>query len=320
MKDNILPPNLGAIAKSDYDPVLYARTIRDIEMYLNLLRSKGPVTVSELLADSIEVTGDIEVGGEITGDVTGDTTGSHNGPVGDVTPDTGDFTTLTSTISVISAGTPTLTFEDTDASSDDYQFYADGNFFGLYADTDDNGSYETGVFDYDSANNDFYLYPPLQLSSGQIAFPASQNTSSDPNTLDDYEEGTWTPTIEFGGGTTGITYSFQNGLYTKIGNICKISGVITLSNKGTSTGVATIEGAPFTAITGGGIQHGGKITEAINFTAGSDGFPFPRMTSGSGSSIQLVFHRTVNDDVVTLVDGNFANNTDIRWSLVYQTG
>ena len=29
------------------------------------------------------------------------------------------------------------------------------------------------------------------------------------NTLDDYEEGTWTPVLSFGGGSTGITYNTQ---------------------------------------------------------------------------------------------------------------
>src|SRR5262245_1079228 len=31
--------------------------------------------------------------------------------------------------------------------------------------------------------------------NGQLPFPALQNSSADANTLDDYEEGTWTPTI-----------------------------------------------------------------------------------------------------------------------------
>jgi len=57
----------------------------------------------------------------------------------------------------------------------------------------------------------------LQLSSG-INFPATQVASSDANTLDDYKEGTFTPTIA---GTTSAgtgTYSIQTGFYTKIGN------------------------------------------------------------------------------------------------------
>src|SRR5665647_161935 len=53
-------------------------------------------------------------------------------------------------------------------------------------------------------------------TGGQIPFPATQNPSSDPNTLDDYEEGSWTPALKFGGNSVGITYSAgnQTGQYT----------------------------------------------------------------------------------------------------------
>src|SRR5258705_867553 len=64
----------------------------------------------------------------------------------------------------------------------------------------------------------------LTLSVGQIAFPASQVASANANTLDDYEEGTWTPvdasgaSLTFGGGTAGS--------YTKIGNLVIATGQI----------------------------------------------------------------------------------------------
>ena len=57
----------------------------------------------------------------------------------------------------------------------------------------------------------------LQTVDG-ITFPETQVASADPNTLDDYEEGTFTPTI-VGTGTPGTgTYTNQVGRYTKIGN------------------------------------------------------------------------------------------------------
>lgn len=81
---------------------------------------------------------------------------------------------------------------------------------------------------------------------GQIAFPASQNASADANTLDDYEEGTWTPALTFGGGATGLTYSSRTGVYRKIGNLVFAALNIALSAKGSSTGFAIISGLPFT--------------------------------------------------------------------------
>ena len=79
-----------------------------------------------------------------------------------------------------------------------------------------------------------------------ITFPATQSASTDANTLDDYEEGTWTPSIAFDGNSVGVTYSANNaGSYTKIGNRVYITGYLILTNKGSSTGSATIGGLPF---------------------------------------------------------------------------
>lgn len=82
-------------------------------------------------------------------------------------------------------------------------------------------------------------------SAGQIKFPATQNASSNANTLDDYEEGTCTLGIAIGGSGTGITYSVQTGTYTKIGNRVICAGAMTLSSKGSSTGAVKISGFPF---------------------------------------------------------------------------
>ena len=66
------------------------------------------------------------------------------------------------------------------------------------------------------------------------------------NTLDDYEEGTWTPQLKISGATTGIVYGTQAGHYTKIGNRVIASAEILLSNKGSNTGNVSIIGLPFT--------------------------------------------------------------------------
>lgn len=86
----------------------------------------------------------------------------------------------------------------------------------------------------------------LDLSAsgaGQIKFPAVQNASADANTLDDYEEGTWTPSI---GGTA--TYTVQVGTYTKIGRLVSILCRLTINSLGSgATGVVT--GVPFSSAT-----------------------------------------------------------------------
>jgi hypothetical protein len=74
----------------------------------------------------------------------------------------------------------------------------------------------------------------LQLKSG-ITFPATQVASSDANTLDDYEEGTFTPTITASAGT--LTTTTVNGAsYTKIGRLVSVQVDISIVAVGTASG------------------------------------------------------------------------------------
>jgi hypothetical protein len=80
-----------------------------------------------------------------------------------------------------------------------------------------------------------------------IAFPATQVASSNVNTLDDYEEGTWTPTLA--GSTTAGTYEAANfaGFYVKIGRQVTINAIVQLASSitGGGSGDAIIGGLPF---------------------------------------------------------------------------
>jgi hypothetical protein len=91
-----------------------------------------------------------------------------------------------------------------------------------------------------------------------ITFPATQSASSDANTLDDYEEGSWTPTFTFGGTAHNGTYSNQSATYTKVGRLVTVTGIVGINSAGTATGDARITGLPFTAInqTGNGVTLG----------------------------------------------------------------
>jgi hypothetical protein len=97
---------------------------------------------------------------------------------------------------------------------------------------------------------------PSTSGSG-ITFPASQSASSNANTLDDYEEGTWTPTIS--GGYTGVTYAAQHGWYTKAGRFVNISARIQFSGTANASAFSII-GLPFSqGNIGGGAYGGGGI-------------------------------------------------------------
>jgi hypothetical protein len=109
-------------------------------------------------------------------------------------------------------------------------------------------------------------------SGAGISFPATQSASSDANTLDDYEEGTWTPA------GNGITYSTADGSYTKIGRVVTARFTIVFPSTG-SGGIARLSGLPFTSTSSG-----------TNPTFG--GF-LSYSTHGSGILVQILDNTTV---------------------------
>jgi hypothetical protein len=68
------------------------------------------------------------------------------------------------------------------------------------------------------------------------------------NALDDYEEGTFTPS--FISGATGITYTEQSGRYTKIGNMVHFQIFLDVNASTTNSGGVQIGGLPFTSFNG----------------------------------------------------------------------
>jgi hypothetical protein len=81
----------------------------------------------------------------------------------------------------------------------------------------------------------------LTALAGNVAFPATQSASADANTLDDYEEGNWTP-------TNSNAFTSASGTYVKIGRM--VFCQFTATANSTTTG--DCGGLPFTV----GSQHG----------------------------------------------------------------
>ena len=94
---------------------------------------------------------------------------------------------------------------------------------------------------------------PSTSGSG-ITFPATQSASSDVNTLDDYEEGTWSPSVA---GTA--TYNQQLGWYVKVGQLVTISFDMGINVIGTGSGT-TISGLPFANVQSNAQNPGGGVS------------------------------------------------------------
>ena len=77
-----------------------------------------------------------------------------------------------------------------------------------------------------------------------IAFPSTQSASTDANTLDDYEEGTWTPVVTAATGTL-TTVSSQLGYYTKVGRLVTAHCYFVVTTNGTGGSSIQVSGLPF---------------------------------------------------------------------------
>ena len=96
------------------------------------------------------------------------------------------------------------------------------------------------------------------LTANGLTFPAVQVSSADVNTLDDYEEGTWTPNYmsnDIFSGDIAVTYvsNTTRGRYRKIGAVVFIEfSIVTASVTvtGATSDVLSVEGLPFAPISG----------------------------------------------------------------------
>jgi hypothetical protein len=136
----------------------------------------------------------------------------------------------------------------------------------------------------------------IQVSNG-ITFPATQSASSNANTLDDYEEGTWTPSQ--GAGLTVVGTFSSSGTYTKIGRVVNLRGSVTGS---TSIALAASDtvicgNIPFTPIGSVPDRNIGGMTNNTN--------------SASGAVSALGSFTTIYNI------GTIAATTDIHFSVTY---
>jgi len=203
-------------------------------------------------------------------------TSGYNGTVGATTPSTGAFTSVTG---AVSSGI-VATYTASGANQDIYSRYIGGspNAANIYVGADSAAGGISGIgaggllWNVGNGGLAFGANNALAMSlstTGALAlkgastsatgvgitFPATQSASTDANTLDDYEEGTWTPSL--GGNATG-TFT---GTYVKVGKLVTLRGSISVTLIGTGN-TTSFSGVPFSATSGGS----GSLTVDYNVT------------------------------------------------------
>ena len=132
----------------------------------------------------------------------------------------------------------------------------------------------------------------VAANGGGIQFPATQSASANANTLDDYEEGTWTPTVTANSGS--ITSYTSAGQYRKIGSLVVLQFQYVITNNGTGAISISITGIPFS----GTISTGTCIFREIAVTGVNGTFVFNGATSIVGSTYNNSYPGGTNWNVV----------------------
>ena len=146
-------------------------------------------------------------------------------------------------------------------------------------------------------------------SGAGITFPATQSASTDANTLDDYEEGNWTPSV---GGSA--TYNAQqNGRYIKIGRLVWATWDMNINTIGTGN-TQLIGGLPFTQEGNTPANPGGSVSYFASILSGSY-FITPQM---SGNNISFI---TTTSAMTTCNNGPavFGNGTRLLGTVIINT-
>ena len=161
--------------------------------------------------------------------------------------------------------------------------------------------------------------PTIDLTGGQIAFPATAAPSEDPNTMDDYEEGTWTALYSLATpGDSSWTQDKSVGTYTKFGDSVRISFFLRSDayTNTTGTGSLFITPLPFTVAA----DYDSPLpVRPINFAA--DNYPLSALANKDSTIVTLLKRAAVNGAETALDENscvNGANSNSISGAGIYK--
>jgi len=160
----------------------------------------------------------------------------------------------------------------------------------------------------------------ISLTSGALAFPATAIASTNANTLDDYQEGTWTPTIgdnSLDGTGEGQAYSVQLGFYTKIGRVVTFDFSVKITDLGTLTTSenARVLGLPYPSTNTGQYSATASVSQMANGAITATSSPTGTITSNVTNIQLLQFATTGGTSIITIAQLN--TNGSIRASGFY---
>ena len=152
-------------------------------------------------------------------------------------------------------------------------------------------------------------------TSGQIKFPATQNQSTNAQTLDDYRESSLATALGFGGAQVGLSAgatAVNTSYFTKVGNIVMLNMELTLTAKGSSTGDAAIV-LPIVA------DASGDAIIPIWFENMASGLTSMIGRIEGGSQGLKLFKRDTDGEYTVCTEADFTNTSHLIGSGTYRS-
>jgi hypothetical protein len=245
-------------------------------------------------------------GATLTGDLNADNLTSGTVPTARIS---GAYTGITQTGTLTNSGAPVSTFNRTTNDGTIIDLRKDGTIVGSIGNFGDNlgiesvdvgllflsGSSEIiptgGNFGVSDNTKDLgrssTRFKDLYLGGGLYV-----GGTAAANKLDDYEEGTFTPT--FTSTSASFSYSQQYGFYTKIGRSVTCHIFIRAQSSGTTSNSLFISGLPFTSLNSSGLYASGSFgqIESVDYPAGA--LEITGHVSPNNTQISLQYSRDDN--------------------------
>jgi hypothetical protein len=154
-------------------------------------------------------------------------------------------------------------------------------------------------------------------SGAGITFPATQSASSDANTLDDYEEGSWTGAFTAttsGTITIGYLGNYDKGFYTKVGRLVTVTGDFYVASVSSPVGALRLTGLPF------------PCANDLRAMASASIYPLS-LGSGATTSIVGVINQNTSYIIISKyaagttsdLAGDIVSGSEFRISVTYMT-
>jgi len=153
------------------------------------------------------------------------------------------------------------------------------------------------------------------IAGGGIDFSATSDAGGmDNELLDDYEEGSWTPTARNDG-----SFTSSLGRYVKIGQQVTVWGYIPTVTNNTSNNILQCSGLPFTVLSGGSTEYVGTLMIRFVTSTGISGVSFNTYTYSGRNYLEFFACRDDGNNYESIKhsDLGFTNSNGIRFCITY---